>query len=417
MNNNIGEKIMFEYQKEGITVKTILDIRRKLESGLYRVRIRVTYKRKIREYSTGKELSEADWEILHETNKRELKKVKQDIQSTFRIIEKHIRELSDLELFSLEALDKRLQVDTESTLNKLFKEKIASLEKENREGSRLYYDNVLKGIERYKGEKIQFTSVNPTWLKGYERFLLNEGKTYTTVGIHQRAVRAIINNAMGKGIVKPGSYPFGRGKYEIPTGESRKMALTIKQIGMIVNFKDEFPKTDIYRDLWFFSYLCNGINFADMLCLKFSNISNNEISWMRKKTIETLKHKKYIRAYITPEMKAIMKRWGTKPQKPENYIFPYMKDGLTDKRQKEIIQDITRRTNRKMEKIGLKLGIGKISTYTARHSFATVLKRSGTNIAFISESLGHSDLKTTEGYLASFENSERVKNAKNLTKF
>lgn len=176
---------MFEYQKEGITVKTILDIRRKLESGLYRVRIRVTYKRKIREYSTGKELSEADWDVLHETNKRELKKVKQDIQSTFRIIEKHIRELSDLELFSLEALDKRLQVDTESTLNKLFKEKIDSLEKENREGSRLYYDNVLKGIERYKGEKIQFSSINPAWLKGYEKFLLSEGKTYTTVGIHQ----------------------------------------------------------------------------------------------------------------------------------------------------------------------------------------------------------------------------------------
>ena len=67
--------------------------------------------------------------------------------------------------------------------------------------------------------------------------------------------------------------------------------------------------------------------------------------------------------------------------------------------------------------IGKALGIDHISTYTARHSFATVLKRSGANIAYISESLGHQDLKTTENYLASFEREEREKNAELLTKF
>jgi hypothetical protein len=53
------------------------------------------------------------------------------------------------------------------------------------------------------------------------------------------------------------------------------------------------------------------------------------------------------------------------------------------------------------------MNLPKTTTYTARHSFATVLKRSGSNIAFISESLGHSDLKTTKNYLASFETEER----------
>ena len=67
--------------------------------------------------------------------------------------------------------------------------------------------------------------------------------------------------------------------------------------------------------------------------------------------------------------------------------------------------------------IGDASSISGISTYTARHSFASVLKRSGANIAYISESLGHSDLKTTENYLASFEKEERIKNAKLLTNF
>ena len=70
-----------------------------------------------------------------------------------------------------------------------------------------------------------------------------------------------------------------------------------------------------------------------------------------------------------------------------------------------------------MKLIGEALSIGNITTYTARHSFATVLKRGGANIAYISESLGHSDLKTTEAYLASFDREEREKNANLLTQF
>jgi site-specific recombinase XerD len=81
------------------------------------------------------------------------------------------------------------------------------------------------------------------------------------------------------------------------------------------------------------------------------------------------------------------------------------------------IQYLTKHCNKRLSKIGKAIGIEGISTYTARHSFATVLKRSGANIAYISESLGHNDLKTTENYLASFEKEERIKNASFLTNF
>jgi len=86
-------------------------------------------------------------------------------------------------------------------------------------------------------------------------------------------------------------------------------------------------------------------------------------------------------------------------------------------KEKDVIKATTKLCNKRLKKIGAKLGIGKVSTYTARHSYATVLKRSGANIAYISESLGHNDLKTTENYLASFEKEERVKNASFLTNF
>lgn len=65
--------------------------------------------------------------------------------------------------------------------------------------------------------------------------------------------------------------------------------------------------------------------------------------------------------------------------------------------------------------LGKRLGVEtNITTYVARHSFASVLKKSGVNIALISEALGHSDLATTQIYLDSFDNEQVDKAMKNL---
>lgn len=167
----------------------------------------------------------------------------------------------------------------------------------------------------------------------------------------------------------------------------------------------------------FFSYLCNGINFGDMLRLKYSNIDNGEIVFKRVKTIRTSKVKKDLQAMITPEMQRIIKRWGNMNKLSDNYIFPYLKGNETPKQEDTIVKEVIRRCNKKLKLISSVLDLPRISTYTARHSYATVLKRSGANIAYISESLGHNDLKTTENYLAFFEREEREKNAKLLTNF
>ena len=117
-----------------------------------------------------------------------------------------------------------------------------------------------------------------------------------------------------------------------------------------------------------------------------------------------------------PQLEAIIGKWGNKPL-PDNYIFPYMKGNQTTIERKAIVCDVVKRINKHMELIGEELGIGNITTCTARHSYATVLKRSGANISYISESLGHTDLRTTEAYLASFEKEERTKNPNLLTSF
>ncbi|MDR1557709.1 MAG: tyrosine-type recombinase/integrase [Tannerellaceae bacterium] len=95
-------------------------------------------------------------------------------------------------------------------------------------------------------------------------------------------------------------------------------------------------------------------------------------------------------------MKQIIEKWGNLDKSPDNYVFPFLTGNETPLKQKKRVQGITHRINKHIQKIEDKLGMLNISTYTARHSFASVLKRSGANISYISDSLEHSDLKTTK---------------------
>lgn len=421
-NNVIATLPGLRYSKDGLSIVVTMDSHMK-KNGLYPIKIQVVYKRTQRFYPTGKDMSREDWKALEATKSKKLIIIRNDIKNSFERIEGTANLLINEGGFSFDALNMRLGASTTDTVNTAFKAKIKALETEGRAGTQMYYNSVLNSITGYKNEVIKFTDITPDWLRNYEKHLLKEGKTYTTVGIYMRAIRAILNTAIANGCLKANQYPFKkneneRNKYEIPQSEGRKLALNLQQIKSIFDYTDGREATERYRDLWLFSYLCNGINFYDILKLRWCNISGDKISFLRQKTIRTSKKKREIQAIITPEAQIIIDRWGNPDKKPENYVFPYLENNdQTPMQEKKKVLDITKRANRKLKEIGKAVGIEGLTTYSARHSYATVLKRSGSNIAFISESLGHRDLKTTEHYLASFEDEEMRKNAALLTKF
>ena len=404
------------YSKDGVTVAVMLDTRRTKANEKYPVKIRVTYNRVRHYYPTGKDLTPEEWEVLPTTKARVLAAIRKDIESSYQIVRTAVEDLLMRGILSLENLNNRLKRAGGDTLNIAFEGKIAEMKAQERIGNMMAYRVVMKGIERFAGPRIPLSGVSVDWIRRYEKFLLNEGKSRTTVGIHMRHIRAILNDMKRCGKILEAQYPFGRGRYEIQAGEGRKLALTLEQIGQIANYEDETDATAKYRDYWLFLYLCNGINVADFVKLRYRDIVNGEICFVRQKTERTTKTRKEIQVVVTERMQAIIDRWGN-PSRPDSFIFPIL-DGQEDAmRRKMKTLYLTRAINKRMKEVGERLGLGNISTYTARHSFATVLKRAGANIAYISESLGHQDLKTTENYLASFEREERQKNADLLTKF
>lgn len=399
---------MFHYTRDGVVLALILDTRKPTRKGDYPAKVRVTYRRERKYYPTGKYLMPEEWDRLAESKTRTLVELREELSASFEYVRSVVQELLTGGGFSLEALNTRLKRADVETLNDLFRSKIEALRVDGNVGNMLVYDNVLKGVERFAGGKLALERVTVEWLRRYNRFLIGEEKSATTMGIHFRTIRAIVNQAKREGLISEADYPFGRGKFEIQEGEGRKMALTLDQIRQIARYDNGSDATARYRDYWLFLYLCNGINVADFVKLRYRNIVDGELCFVRQKTEP--KVRKEIRVAVTEPMQRIIDRRGS-PQAPDAFIFPVLsgdEDALTRKHK---TQYLTRAINLHMGRIGKELGFGSISTYTARHSYATVLKRSGANIAYISESLGHSDLKTTENYLASFEKEERQKNA------
>lgn len=415
--NSKAKKICVMYREKinEVSMISVLDIRKIKVSGKYPVRIQITHKRVQKYLNTGKDLTKEEWDKLPTTRVADFVKIRESIKHTFDLVTKCVQELTTKGEYSYDRLCVMVGKSSGGSVNTAFQKKINQLLEEERVGSMKYYTCCLRSVEMFAGKDVPFENITVQWLEKFEAFMLKRKTSYATIGMRMRGLRTIMNIAKKEGLIKEYQYPFGRDKYEIKTAEGRKKALTLSQISQVLAYKGNRTTTR-YRDIWFFIYLCNGINVADLVMLKFSNIIDGEICFMRQKTLRTSKIKREITVPVTPQMQAIIDRWGNKPE-PDNYIFNLIRRYKDPVRHNKEVADILKRINKRMKIIGESLGIGKITTYTARHSFATVLKRSGANIAYISESLGHADLKTTESYLASFEKEERLKNADLLTRF
>ena len=191
--------------------------------------------------------------------------------------------------------------------------------------------------------------------------------------------------------------------------ETAKRAITKEQVKQVIEY--DVSEVRFYKklavDMFTFSYLMGGINFTDMAFLTDKNIDGGRMVYVRQKT------KKLIILPLQEKAVEIMNRYRSPQRK---YIFPILDNRERTPRQiRNRIYDVLANVNGHLSDIGKELGIElKISSYTARHSYATVLKRSGVSTSIISESLGHSSERITQIYLDSFDNEQVDEAMKNL---
>lgn len=158
---------------------SILDTRRAKKNGEFPVKIRVTYRRKRKYFDTGKDLSVGDWDKLDGSKSPALVKVRQNILSTFNIVCGTVENLANDGAFSFEALKARLEGGLTDTLGTAFKVRIEAMRSEDRIGNMIYYDNAYSCVKRFAGDKTPLAEVNVDWLKRFDKFMRNEGKSQT----------------------------------------------------------------------------------------------------------------------------------------------------------------------------------------------------------------------------------------------
>jgi integrase len=407
------------------------------KDGLCPVRLRITYKRERKYYSIADKLKNNEYAFISEEEIEAYKKyiveggrnkIRERHDEYKRITDEAEDIIKSLPRFSMNQFDERFRGKLTKWDNvfEALAHHIKELRDDNRHGYAATYESTIRAlkefhvgkkykfndrrdkmesrIEIYKGgKKLHFIDITPTFLKKFERYLANDGKSKTTIGIYMRNLRVIFNLALTKHKIQA-EYPFR--EYKLKTAEGKKRALAASDIKLIASYESEHPQKVYYRDLFMFSFLANGMNTADIAHLKYSNIDEGELAFIRQKT-KGKRNEKSIKVPITESMQRIIDRHGNKTVGHDAYIFPILTPGQSEIEIYYTIKQFTKQMNKYIGQIADDLKLGKITTYTARHSWATISKNSGTSTEYIKEALGHSNVSVTENYLKSFEKSTR----------
>jgi len=405
-------------------ISIYLDTRRAKKNGKYPVKLRVFTKqpRKQMLYPTAFELTESEFKSIWETTKprNEYKEMRLKLQA----IETKANETAQrINPFTYESFERALYANIsakERNVNYYYSIAIDGYKTNKQIGTASNYDLSLKSLLDFHNKStLSFYTITVQWLKDYEAHMVEDkNRSKTTVSMYLRALRTIFNNAIKDKTINPDVYPFGKGKYEVPSPAGVKKALNKEQLKTLFEGTPQTQEQEKAKAFWFFSYFCNGMNTKDIANLKYKDISGDTLTFMRAKTTKTNSKQTPINAILNDFTFDVIKKYGNPGHSTENYIFSIIEPTATAESKHRQISNFIRLVNQHFLKYAEGLGLNeKISTYWARHSFATNAIRSGASMELISELLAHTNLKTTKGYFAGFESEAKRDLAKKLMEF
>lgn len=301
------------------------------------------------------------------------------------------------------------------TVEEFYLSLIEDLKQKGRIGNSYAYLNSYNTLRNFnKGKKLNYTfsHIDVPFCKKFEDWMRSKGNKDTTLSYQFRTLRATYNKAIEAKIVAREKNPFIEYKLSHFNTKTIKRALSKNDILKIINADctGQSKLRQLTHDLFSFSYLCGGISFVDIANLTRQNIVEDRLIYQRQKTHGN------INLLLSKEASTIIEKYSTYQQKAE-YLFPILhcKRHITPMQKSNRVHKICHQVNTELRTFAQELKItAEVTTYVARHSFATILKKSGVNIGIISQALGHQDIKTTQIYLSKFDNEQVDEAMKNL---
>jgi integrase len=385
------------------SIKVCLNTYRTTKSGTYPLVFQIIHRRRKKVlYSSYRLCSESfDEKKKQVVNRRGLcvpnaDEINNYIASTVRSIELTLSFLAELENdFSVSDIVDLYNSGKDNSFVFVYMRKlIVSLKEEGKMGTGNAYQSTLNCLIRFWGEEkyLCFSNITVLWLNDFASWLRKSGLKTNTVNFYLRILRAVYNRASNEGIsgINPFS-PFR--KVSFANVKTVKRAIDGDSINRIVDAKvGHDRRLELSRDLFLFSFYSRGMSFVDMAFLKYSNITNGTIYYFRSKT------KQPIQVRIVEPLRKLIEKYRNEGE----YVLPILSSG--SKSLYNEYRSGLKRYNGYLKSLSSLLELKvPLTSYVARHSWATLARESGIPVSVISEGLGHSTEKITYTYLAALD--------------
>ena len=275
---------------------------------------------------------------------------------------------------------------------------IVTLRESGKLGTAHIYRSALRALNLYCGNRaLPFCGLTASWLKGFENYLRGRGCKWNTVSTYMRVLRAVYNRALSRGLAPYVPLQFR----DVYTGTRSECKRSIAGDELQTVFSRKEPEKGLPAGLrrtyglFVLMFLLRGIPFVDLAYLRKCDLRDGRIVYRRRKTGRLLSVR------LSPEAFRLLSRYGTSdPSSP--YLLSILRSASPTEAYAEYRRAL-RGFNRSLRLLGTYLGIrSPLSTYCARHTWATVAYHREIHPGIISEAMGHSSISVTETYLKPF---------------
>lgn len=282
----------------------------------------------------------------------------------------------------------------------LFMRQVAGeLRAEGKFGTAHVYRSTLNSVSTFQnGAHLNFRQITPAWLKNFEISLRSRGCSWNTVSTYMRVIRAVNNRAVD--LRKAAYVPHLFKSVYTGTRADRKRFLEDKDMQKVFR---RLPKSlnatsEVLHSqkMFVLMFLLRGLPFVDLAYLRKSDLNGNVITYRRRKTGRSLS------VTLTSEAMLLIKDYMDNDMNSP-YLFSILKSNEGTEAAYREYQIALRNFNQNLFILSGLLGLeGKLSSYTARHTWATTAYYCEIHPGIISEAMGHSSITVTETYLKPF---------------
>lgn len=384
-----------------VSVKIVLFTSKTLSTGEHPIMLRITKHRKPKYFNLGQSCLADLWDI--KTNRPKRKHTQFQVLSNFldkieydakELVMKYQAEYRDItfEDFEKHLFNQKKAVGfLEYAQQQIEKEKVISV------GNAKSFNDALNRFKAFLNNKeVLFYEFTAALIQRFEDFNKNNGVSENSISVYMRALRSIYNRAVIDELAKEENSPFKKYKISKLNNKTKKRALSEVDLRLILGVDitkhEELLDT---KNIFSFSFYCRGMNFIDIAHLKWSDIKDGRIEYTRQKT------GKFYSMGILTQVQPILDYYAQFSN--QGYVFPilYEERHITDQTIYNRILKMRKVFNKDLKALALLAGVDatNFTSYVARHSYATTLKRKGVSTTIIKENMGHDSEKTTEVYL------------------